>query len=152
MCYHPFESKQFKTFDYISMDLRVSTPTAQTVLTDIIPILGPCHFPEILGQKGKRSHQADSTSYQISMNLKKSFGTFILISLADPRGGARDAPPPRGSKFFHFHAVFGKNVKNNSNFGSWRPPRGKSWIRHWILMRQYSNLPSVEKLRRKEQS
>ena len=28
-----------------------------------------------------------------------------------------------GSKFFHFHAVFGKNVKNNSNFGSWRPPR-----------------------------
>ena len=43
-------------------------------------------------------------------------------SLADPRGGARDARPPWGSKFFHFHAVFGKNVKNNSNFGSWRPP------------------------------
>ena len=46
-------------------------------------------------------------------------------SLADPRGGARDARPPWGSKFFHFHAVFGKNVKNNSNFGSWRPPLGK---------------------------
>ena len=41
-------------------------------------------------------------------------------------------PPPRGSKFFHFHAVFGKKLKNNSTFGSWRPPppRGKSWIRH----------------------
>ena len=24
------------------------------------------------------------------------------------KGGARDAPPPPGSKFFHFHAVFGK--------------------------------------------
>ena len=46
-------------------------------------------------------------------------------ALADPRGGARDARPPWGSKFFHFHAVFGKNVKNNSNFGSWRPPLGK---------------------------
>ena len=47
-------------------------------------------------------------------------------ALADTRGGARDArPPPWGSKFFHFHAVFGKNVKNNSNFGSWCPPLGK---------------------------
>ena len=49
----------------------------------------------------------------------------MYYSLADPRGGARDARPPWGSKFFHFHAVFGKNVKNNSNFGSWRPPLGK---------------------------
>ena len=51
-------------------------------------------------------------------------------ALADPRGGARDARPPWGSKFFHFHAVFGKKLKNNSTFGSWRPPWGKSWIRH----------------------
>ena len=40
-------------------------------------------------------------------------------------GGARDARPPWGSKFFHFHAVFGKKLKNNSTFGSWRPPLGK---------------------------
>ena len=33
------------------------------------------------------------------------------LPLADPRGGARDARPPWGSKFFHFHAVFGKNNK-----------------------------------------
>ena len=38
------------------------------------------------------------------------------------KGGARDACPPWGSKFFHFHAVFGKKLKNNSIFGSWRPP------------------------------
>ena len=32
--------------------------------------------------------------------------------LADLRGGARDAPPPpRGSKFFHFHAVFGEKIE-----------------------------------------
>ena len=51
----------------------------------------------------------------------------LIVSLADPRGGARDARPPWGSKFFHFHAVFGKKLKNNSTFGSWRPPPwGKS--------------------------
>ena len=33
-----------------------------------------------------------------------------LISLADPRGAARDARP-LGSKFFHFHAVFGKKFE-----------------------------------------
>ena len=48
--------------------------------------------------------------------------------LADLRGGARDAPPPPpppGSKLFHFHAAFGKNLKNNSNFGSWCIPLRK---------------------------
>ena len=48
--------------------------------------------------------------------------------LTDPRGAS--GTPPWGSKFFHFHAVFSKNLKNNSNFGSWRTPWGKSWIRH----------------------
>ena len=54
-------------------------------------------------------------------------GTFAL---ADPRGAPGTRAPPWGSKFFHFHAVFGKKLKNNSTFGSWRPPWGKSWIRH----------------------
>ena len=44
----------------------------------------------------------------------------VETPLADRRGGA--SLGSRGSKFFNFHAVFGKNVKNNSNFGSWRPP------------------------------
>ena len=47
------------------------------------------------------------------------------LNIGGSKGGARDVRPPWGSKFFHFHAVFGKNVKNNSNFGSWRPPPGK---------------------------
>ena len=45
--------------------------------------------------------------------------------IGGPKGGARDARPPWWSKFFHFHAVFGKKLKNNSTFGSWRPPLGK---------------------------
>ena len=67
--------------------------------------------------------------FRISIKMLYSQNT-----LADPRGapGTR-APPPPGSKFFHFHAVFGKKLKNNSTFGSWRPPWGKSWIRHWNI-------------------
>ena len=43
------------------------------------------------------------------------------------QGGAPGTrAPPWGSKFFHFHVVLGKNVKNNSNFGSWRPPPGEN--------------------------
>ena len=33
--------------------------------------------------------------------------------VADLRGGVRDARPPSGPKFLHFHAVFGKNWPNN---------------------------------------
>ena len=29
------------------------------------------------------------------------------------KGGVRDARPPSGPKFLHFHAVFGKNWPNN---------------------------------------
>ena len=46
------------------------------------------------------------------------------VTLADLRG-APGTRAPRGSKFFPFHAVFSKNLKNNSNFGSWRTPLGK---------------------------
>ena len=49
-----------------------------------------------------------------------------VIGVSKGGGGARDAHPPWGSKFFHFHAVFGKKLKNNSTFGSWRPPPGEN--------------------------
>ena len=58
---------------------------------------------------------------------------WVLQFIGGSKGGARDAAPPPGSKFFHFHAVFGKYLKNNSTFGSWRTPWGKSWIRHCNL-------------------
>ena len=61
------------------------------------------------------------------MVLSQVRSAYGLVFIGGSKGGgARDArPPPRGSKFFHFHAVFGKNLKNNSNFGSWRTPLGK---------------------------
>ena len=46
-------------------------------------------------------------------------------SIGGSKGGARDARPP-GSKFFHFHAVFGKKkIVKQSQFRSWRTPIGK---------------------------
>ena len=44
-------------------------------------------------------------------------------ALADPGGGgARHAPPP-GSKFFHFHAVFGKKMQYNRTLQVGPPPQ-----------------------------
>ena len=54
-----------------------------------------------------------------AINLKIHF----LVGHWRIRGG-RQVRAPLGSKFFHFHAVFCKNLKNNSNFGSWRTPWG----------------------------
>ena len=44
------------------------------------------------------------------------------------KGGARDARPPLGSKFFHFHAVFGRKNRLAHPFWELAPPPGK--IRH----------------------
>ena len=33
------------------------------------------------------------------------------FTIGGSKGGARDAPPPWGSKFFHFHAVFGNKIE-----------------------------------------
>ena len=57
-----------------------------------------------------------------------SFTEGVPISVADLREGARDAPPPRGPKFFEFHAVFGKIWQNRMlapPLGSWRPLLGE---------------------------
>ena len=64
----------------------------------------------------------DANAYELTL----AFCNFWIRLIGGSKGGARDARPPWGSKFFHFHAVFGKNVKNNSNFGSWRPSPGEN--------------------------
>ena len=52
------------------------------------------------------------------------------------RGGREGrTPPPWASKFFRFHAVFGKIWRVHAPPGGFTPPpSGKSWIRHcqWI--------------------
>ena len=57
-----------------------------------------------------QSKQLETTGYRqwtATPRLPDNTQTELTpLPLADPRGGARD--PPRGSKFFHFHAVFGK--------------------------------------------
>ena len=47
-------------------------------------------------------------------------------SSIDGSKGAPGTRPP-GSKFFHFHSVFGKK----NHYLGVGPPQGKSWIRHW---------------------
>ena len=59
------------------------------------------------------------------------------LTVADLRGGgARDACPPPGPKFFQFHAVFGEIWQNRMLAPPWgvgTPSSGKSWIRHWLV-------------------
>ena len=58
--------------------------------------------------------------------------TKLMTAVADLRGGRASLAPPRGPKFFHFHAVF--DPKNRFVHPLWElapPPWGKSWIRHW---------------------
>ena len=51
--------------------------------------------------------------------------THCDISLADLRGGARNAPPPGVPNSFIFMQFSGKKLKNNSTIGSWCTPLGK---------------------------
>ena len=51
----------------------------------------------------------------------------ITTPVADLRGGRQGRPPPRGPKFFHFHAVF--DQKNRFVHSLWElapPPRGEN--------------------------
>ena len=76
------------------------------------------------------------TMFQVEIHLPLFVFVNTPHSVADLRGGVRDARPPLASKFFQFHAVFGR-IWQNCVFtpppppleGS-RPPLGKSWIRH----------------------
>ena len=49
----------------------------------------------------------------------------LAEALADLRGGVRDARPPWESKFFRFHAVFGKIWRVHAPPGGFTPPLGK---------------------------
>ena len=53
------------------------------------------------------------------ITLKYSF------AVADLRGGARDARPPPGPKFFHFHAVFDQKNRFAHPLRELAPPLGK---------------------------
>ena len=52
-----------------------------------------------------------SAYYNVAVWFVVGIGVSVC-AVADLRGGARDAGPPPGSKFFQFHAVFGKLWQN----------------------------------------
>ena len=73
-----------------------------------------------------------------NLNLAKiSLSLSRLKTTHDLRRGARDAPFLSGSKFFQFHAVFGKIWQNHMLTPPPRrvgvPTSGKSWIRHLVV-------------------
>ena len=47
---------------------------------------------------------------------------FHSLIIGGSRGGVRDARPPRTSKFFRFHAVFGKIWRVHAPPGGFTPP------------------------------
>ena len=62
---------------------------------------------------------------------------FVITSMVLCSGGSKSrghqGPAPSRSKFFHFHAFFGKILENNRLahlFRELAPPYGKSWISH----------------------
>ena len=49
-------------------------------------------------------------------------GGCLCLGIGGSRGGVRDARPPWASKFFRFHAVFGKIWRVHAPPGGFTPP------------------------------
>ena len=72
-----------------------------------------------------------------------------IHSIGGSRGGCEGRTPPRASKFFRFHAVFGKIWRVHAPPGGFTPPpSGKSWIRHCIGV---CHLPNFSGKKRQKQ-
>ena len=65
--------------------------------------------------------------------------------MADLRG-APGTRPPWGSKFFHFHAGFGRKNRLAPPLWELAPPWGKSWIRHCLTC--YFYLKNFDRIKR----
>ena len=73
----------------------------------------------------KNSHLEVKMSKDYLCKVIAAVTCFLLLSSGGSKGGARDARPPWGPKFFHFHAVF--DQKNRFAHPLWElaPPLGK---------------------------
>ena len=110
------------TVHLINREVRIDSNPCNNLVDvlctgNVLPLLGT-FYNQIF------RHLSKDVIHPVCSRRKLNKFNLYSFALADPRG-APGTRPPGGSKFFHFHAVFGKNVKNNSNFGSWRPPLGK---------------------------
>ena len=82
-------------------------------------------------------------SFCVSLWQKVSTFTLHVMSLVDLRGAA-PRKSPRGSKFFHFHAVFGKKIRLEHPLWQLAPPiPGKSWICHCVMLTYANNAKSL---------
>ena len=109
----------------------------------LAPSIIGCRFCEFIGClifDGAPGSNVDDSLDRSLFSLQTIMHGFPLplLTLVDPRGGA----PLWGSKFFHFHAVFGTKLKNNSFFGSWRNPLGK--ILDPPLINQHSGVDNIQ--------
>ena len=100
---------------------KILDPPLVCVLQEIIFREEPT-APKVTGQRFVSIiAKGPSLLLLLLLSYKHESLYFILkrgtLLVADPRA-ALGTPSPR-SKFFHFHAVFGKCLKNNIPFGSW---------------------------------
>ena len=65
----------------------------------------------------------------------------VYIFIGGSRGGVRDARPPWASKFFRFHAVFGKIWRVHAPPGGFTPPLGKILDPPLLTIHRFYNFP-----------
>ena len=66
--------------------------------------------------------------FDLWLNIFVPISIIYIMASGGSKGGRRGRAPPRGSKFFQFHAVFGKNRQIRMlapPLGSWRPLLGE---------------------------
>ena len=62
-----------------------------------------------------------SFGHPFGKTLDPHLNTYRNLPTITISGGSKGGT--RGSKFFHFHAVFGHKIGEHTHFGSWRPPQ-----------------------------
>ena len=100
---------------------KILDPPLVYILQEIIFREEPT-APKVTGQRfGSTIGKGPSLLLLLLLSYKHESLYFILkrgtLLVANPR--TAPGKPPSRAKFFHFHAVFGKCLKNNIPFGSW---------------------------------
>ena len=86
-----------------------------------------------LGGACQKVHCRSATGW-ITPKVENQQLSYTIYHCADLRGAPGTRAPRRVHRFLSFSCSFRqKKMQNNSEFGSWRTPWGKSWIRHSLL-------------------
>ena len=93
----------------------------------------PCWIQEFLLSSFPGIINTQSWHFCIENEFDSEINKFNLSSKCSPLTDPRGAPGTRAPlvvQILSFSCSFRQNLKNNSNFRSWRTPWGKSWISH----------------------